>query len=212
MSVHIYLEGHVSPNNDYHEYFEIDNIPKEGELLGVKVPLAVLKSKLIFTGRAGKGDFLTLPSTCSSTTTSYLEVESWEGQVSRTQTHTPVGVEGCEKVPFKPTAEVKPETAQSDEPDGATTEVKVPQNTAPEEINTADIKDVRVTLPEGMTLNPSAARGLQACTAAEIAIASTSPVTCPPASEVAHDDHCAGRRVVQKEHEGLRVRLPHQDP
>ncbi len=184
VSVHLYLEGHVSWRSDYHEYFEIHNVPREGEVLGVKVPLAVLKSKLIFNGRAGSGDFLTLPSECSATTTSYLEVESWEGQVSRTQTHTPVGVEGCGKVPFAPTAEVKPETAESDEPDGATTEVKVPQNTGPEEINTADIRDARVTLPEGLTLNPSAAGGLQACTAAEIGIGSSSPVACPPASKV----------------------------
>ncbi len=182
VSVHIYLEGHVSWWSDYHEYFNIDNVPREGEVLGVKVPLAVLKSKLIFNGRAGSGDFLTLPSECSSTTTSHLEVESWEGQVSRTQTHTPVGVEGCANVPFKPTAAVKPETAQSDAPDGATTEVKAPQNAGGEEIDTADIRDARVTLPEGMTLNPAAARGLQACTAAQIGIGTTNPVACPSAS------------------------------
>ncbi len=184
VSVHIYLEGHVSWSSDYHEYFEIDNVPREGEILGVKVPLAVLKSKLIFDGRAGQGDFLTLPSACSSTTTSYLEVQSWEGQVSRTQTHTPVGVEGCGAVPFAPTAEIRPETAQSDEPDGVTAEVKIPQHADPEAIDTADIADARVTLPEGLTLDPSAARGLQACTAAEIAIGATAPVTCPPASRV----------------------------
>ncbi len=184
VNLHIYLEGHVSWSSDYHEYFEIDNIPKEGEVLGAKVPLSVLKSKLTFNGRAGSGDFLTLPSVCSNTTTSHLEVESWEGQVSRTQTHTPEGVGGCDKVPFKPTATVKAETTQSDEPDGASTEVKVPQHVGGEEINTADIQDARVTLPEGMTLNPAAARGLQACTAAQIAIGSTSPVTCPAASAI----------------------------
>ncbi|HEY7831301.1 MAG TPA: hypothetical protein VIC06_12135 [Solirubrobacteraceae bacterium] len=184
VSVHIYLEGHVSWNSDYHEYFQIDNVPKEGELLGQKVPLSVLKSKLIFNGRAGQGNFLTLPSACSSTTTTYLEVQSWEGQVSRTQTHTPVGVEGCGAVPFKPTAEVQPETAQSDEPDGIRTEVKVPQHVGAGEINTADIQDAHVTLPEGLTLNPAAARGLQACTAAQIAIGSASPVSCPAASQV----------------------------
>lgn len=172
---HIFLEGHVSWSTDYHEYFEINNISKA-------VP--VLKSKLIFHGRAGNGNFLTLPSTCSSTTTSFLEVESWEKQISKTQTHTPVGVEGCEKAPFKPTAEIKPETAQYDAPDGATTEVKVPQNAGPEEINTADVKDAHVILPEGLTLNPSVARGLQACTAAQIGIGSTTPVSCPPASKL----------------------------
>ena len=181
-SVHIFLEGHVAWSSDYHEYFEINNIPREGEVLGAKVPLAVLKSKLIFNGRAGDGDFLTLPSVCSSSTTSHLEVRSWEGQVSHTQTHTPVGVAGCGAVPFKPSAEVKPEIAQSDAPDGTRTEVKVLQHVGPDEINTADIRDAHVTLPEGLTLNPSAARGLQACTSTQIGIGTSSPVACPPAS------------------------------
>ncbi len=180
---HILLEGHVSWNTDYHEYFEINNISKA-------IPL--LQSKLIFNGRAGEGDFLTLPSTCSSTTTSHLEVESWEGAISKTQTHTPVGVEGCDKVPFKPVAEVHPETTQSDEPDGVTAEVKVPQNTGPGAIDTADIEDAHVTLPEGLTLDPSAAHGLAACTEEQAGlretqpgVRTTGPVSCPAAAKVA---------------------------
>ena len=188
VNVHIFLEGHVSWNTDYHEYFEINNIPKEGEALGLKIPLAVLKSKLIFNGHApeeaGNGNFLTLPSVCSTTTTSHLEVESYAGEVSRTDTHTPVGVEGCSNVPFKPTAEVRPETAQSDEPDGAITEVRAPQNAGENEINTSDIRDAHVALPEGMTLDPSAAHGLQVCTPAQIAIGTRERVTCPEASKV----------------------------
>ncbi|HEV3318845.1 MAG TPA: hypothetical protein VG053_03805 [Solirubrobacteraceae bacterium] len=196
VDVHIFLEGHVSdahenvlaargvPSGDYHEYFEIDNVPKEGEMLGVKVPIAVVKSKLLFEGRAGQGNFLTLPSVCSGTTTSYLEVESYNGEVSSTATHPPVGIEGCDKVPFKPTVTVTPENSSSDQPDGSTADVMVPQNVGAEEINTADIRDAHVTLPEGMTLNPSAAHGLQACTAAQINIGTTAPVTCPAGSKV----------------------------
>lgn len=179
---HIFLEGHVSWNTDFHEYFEIKNISKS-------IPL--LKSKLIFDGRAGEGNFLTLPSVCSTTTISYLEVESWEGEVSKTQTHTPVGVEGCDRVPFEPTAEAHPETAKSDEPDGLTAEVKVPQNVGAEAINTADIDDAHVTLPEGLTLDPSAAHGLAACTEAQAGLQQIgpgvrpiTPVTCPVVSRV----------------------------
>ncbi len=174
---HIFLVGHVSWNTDYHEYFEINNVSSE-------VPL--LKSTLLFNGRAGNGNFLTLPSVCSSSTTSHLRVESYEGQVSETFTHTPVGVEGCDKAPFKPTAVITPEagTARSDQPDGATTVVKVPQNAGAGEINTADIRDAHVTLPEGLTLNPSAAHGLEACTAAQIGIGTTNAVACPPGSKV----------------------------
>jgi hypothetical protein len=196
--IHLFLEGHVSwahepsleargaPSGDYHEYFEINNVPNEAEvklLLGVKSPLKVLMSKLNFNGHAG-GNFLTLPSVCSNTTTSYLELESWSKETAYAVTHTPVGVEGCDRVPFKPTTEVKPATAQSDAPDGAMTVVKGPQHAGSEEIDTADIDDAHVTLPEGLTLNPSAAHGLEACTPAQIGIGTTNPVTCPAGSRV----------------------------
>jgi len=169
---HIFLEGHVDWSGDYHEYFEINNVSKA---------IPIVKSKLLFEGRKG-GNFLTLPSVCSSSTTSYLEVESYAGEISRAETHTPVGVEGCGNVPFDPTAEVKPETAASDQPDGATTVVKVPQNAT--KTNTSDIQDAHVILPEGMTLNPPAANGLGVCTPAQIAIGSSGPSTCPESSRV----------------------------
>ena len=175
---HILLEGHVAYDNDYHEWFEINNISKS---------IPILKSKLIFKGNAvheGKGNFLTLPSVCSNSTTSYLEVESYEGAISKTETHTPIGVEDCGAVPFAPTVTVVPATAQSDQPDGATTVVKAPQNEGSGDTNTADIQDAHVTLPEGLTLNPPAAQGLGVCTAAQIAIGTTNPVTCPAGSRV----------------------------
>jgi hypothetical protein len=193
--VQLYLEGHVDWSGDYHEYFEINNVPEEAEVKLVVVPvkakLKVLMSKLNFDGTSGQGNFLTLPSGCSASTTSHLEVESYAGEVSRTETHTPVGVEGCNKVPFKPTAAVVAGNAASDQPDGVTTVVKVPQNAAASETNTADIRDAHVTLPEGMTLDPSAAHGLEACTEAQASlnevapgVRPSGPVTCPGASRV----------------------------
>ncbi|MFZ3334563.1 MAG: hypothetical protein WA199_01295, partial [Xanthobacteraceae bacterium] len=204
--IHLFLEGHVSwahepaleargaPSGDFHEYFEINNVPNEAEvklLLGVKSPLKVLMSKLNFNGRAG-GNFLTLPSVCSSTTTSYLELESWPNEHGQTEiadavTHTPVGVEGCSTTapPFEPTTDVTPEPAASgsDQPDGTTTVVKVKQNAGAEEINTADIQNAHVTLPEGLTLNPSAAHGLEACSAAHFDIGGTASPSCPTGSK-----------------------------
>jgi hypothetical protein len=170
---HILLEGHVDWSGDYHEYFEINNISKS---------IPILKSKLIFNGNAGDGNFLTIPSICSASTTSHVEVESYEGAISRAETHTPVGVEGCNNVPFDPKAEVKPETSASDQPDGATTVVTAPQNATT--TNTADIQDAHVILPEGMTLNPPAANGLGVCAPAQIAIGSSGPSTCPEPSKV----------------------------
>ena len=171
---HIFLEGHVEWNGDYHEWFEINNISKT---------LPILKSKLLFDGRAG-GNFLTLPSVCSPSTTSHVEIESYEGAVSSTFTHTPVGVENCPGAPFKPITSVAPQSGTSSGgPDGATTVVTVPQLAFPT-TNTADIKDAHVTLPEGLTLNPSAAHGLKACTAAQIGIGTRNKVECPAESKV----------------------------
>ncbi|MFI4989603.1 MAG: hypothetical protein ACHQHO_01635 [Solirubrobacterales bacterium] len=185
----LFLEGHVDWSGDYHEYFEINNVPHEATvnaLLPVNAPLKVLMSKLNFNGHAG-GNFLTLPSACSSSTTSHLELESWSGEVAGTDTHTPVGVEGCDKVPFAPSTTVTPESgagSQPDGPDGVTTVVQVPQKQKENEINTSDIRDAHVTLPEGLTLNPAAAHGLEACSAAQIGIGTRNPVTCPAGSRV----------------------------
>jgi hypothetical protein len=191
---HVYLKGYVSwhketkleargvPSGDYHEYFEINEVSNENP---------VLKSKLVFkgtkTGVGAYGDFLTLPSACSSTTTSYLEVESWEGGVSATKAVSPLGVEACGLVPFGPTATLSTEAARSDEPDGIGVQVSEPQKAGAKEINTSDVEAARVTLPEGMTLDPSAAHGLEACTSSEIALDPSEPVppvTCPAGSKL----------------------------
>ena len=203
--VKLFLEGHVSyaheagpaargvPTGDFHEWFAINNIPPEVavELLGaeiVKAPLKTLKSKLFFNGHAGAGgkeNFLTLPSDCSTPPTSYLEVENSTGEKQSTPTVPPVGIEKCDsQIPFKPTTKVKPETSLYDTPDGAVTEVKVPQQEASNEINTADIRNATVLLPEGLTLNPSAAQGLQACTPAQLGKGTEIEFGCPKAAQI----------------------------
>lgn len=203
-SVQLLLEGHVSyareptlearalPSGDFHEWFEIDNIPHEVnvEVAGVlpltKAPLKTLKSKLFFNGRAGRGNFLTLPSVCgpASLSTSYLEIESDTGEIASAATVPPVGVDKCENVPFEPIAEVMPQNPAYDQPDGAIATVKAPQNEAAEEVNTADIAQAHAQLPEGLTLNPSAAHGLEACPPAKIHFESRAPAECPAASKL----------------------------
>jgi hypothetical protein len=185
--VHLALIGHVAWNSDYHEFFEIDNVPTTSTVdegvIPVEAALKVESTQLNFDGVAGNGNFLTLPSNCSTTTTSFLEVESYAPrEVTRTETHTPVGVGGCANVPFKPTTALTAAPSQYDSPDGLTTDVKVPQFA--KSINTADIQNAQVTLPEGLTLNPSAAHGLAACTQAELGEGTTNPVKCPETSKI----------------------------
>jgi hypothetical protein len=177
----VHIVGGIETTSDYHEFFTIKEIPTSPELV---------ESRLIFFGTAvhgGQLPFITMPSTCSGPQTTYLHVVSYEGQEETKAFVTPVGASGCDKIPFEPRVKVEPATTQSDRPDGATVKVEVPQNADAASIDSSTLKDAYVSLPEGMTLNPAAASGLQACSDAEFGKGTTAPVACPEGSRVGTD-------------------------
>jgi hypothetical protein len=115
-----------------------------------------------------------------------VTVESSTGEkVGPTPTHTPIGVSGCGNVPFSPTINLSPEPATSDQPDGATVDLHLPQAKAASEINTSALQTAAVTLPEGLTLNAAVANSLkEGCSNAQSGIGNEGPVTCPASSQI----------------------------
>ncbi len=93
-------------------------------------------------------------------------------------------VTGCNLLHFEPSLSVVPETAAADTPTGLEVELKVPQNEYPGSLATPPLRNAAVTLPEGLTVNPSAATGLAACSEAQIGLGSPDAPTCPEASKV----------------------------
>jgi uncharacterized repeat protein (TIGR01451 family) len=90
---------------------------------------------------------------------------------------------GCEMLTFAPSVTLTPETTEADEPTGVTVDVHVPQATDRfPDLVTPELKNATVTLPEGISVSPSAADGLQGCGDAQIALESIEPGTCPHAS------------------------------
>jgi hypothetical protein len=177
----VHIVGGIDTTGDYHEFFTIKDIPESPELV---------ESRLIFFGTKNEGGalpFITMPSTCSGPQTTYLHVVSYEGEEETKAFETPVGASGCDKIPFKPTVRVEPASTQSDRPDGATVKVEVPQNADAASIDSSTLKDANVTLPEGMTLNPAAASGLQACSDEQFGRGTSAPVSCPEASQIGTD-------------------------
>lgn len=179
---HTLLEGHVSWNTDYHEYFTIKDISKT---------LPLLESRLVFEGNKGTGGFLTNPSVCDGPQTTNFVAESYTHESGQAHYSTPTGASGCNLVPFEPSLLLKPSTTISDQPDAATVELKMPHNPNPAELDSSDLQTAHVTLPEGMTINPAAAYGLSACTeeqaglkAASNGERTTGPVTCPESSKI----------------------------
>ncbi|HWY90783.1 MAG TPA: hypothetical protein VNY31_08945 [Solirubrobacteraceae bacterium] len=177
---HTLIEGNVEWASDYHDYFEINVSPT----------LPLISSRLTFLGnigKLGKGGFLTNPTSCPGHTTSTIRLQA-EGGGSTEGTYTPpIGNENCGAVPFEPGFALAPETTQSDQPDGITTELSLPHNpgSGSAELDSSQVRTATVTLPEGMTLNPAAAAGLEACSPAQARIHSLTPgVACPAASKI----------------------------
>ncbi len=184
---HTLIEGHVEWAGNYHDYYEINVSPA----------LPLISSRLVLFGNigtTGQGGFITNSSLCEGpgeNTTTTVKLKSLEGQEAAKSYVTPVAAEGCNgaapfsPVPFVPAISMTPETTKSDQPDGVTTELTVPHDPSPEGIDSSQVEDATVTLPEGMTLNPAAAHGLEACTPAQARIHSLTPgVACPAGSKI----------------------------
>ncbi len=187
---HTFIEGSVEWLSDYHDYFKINNITP-----------GLVESRLVFYGTEASPTvngttyhlnnigFLRNPSACTSKgpdTTTTLSAESYEGASSFRPYTLPVGTNECETEPFSPAFSLATETLGADEPDGITLKATMPH--PPAEVGKQDASDLNtaeVTLPEGMTMNPSAGAGLEGCTPKQIGLSPASPnVTCPGRSRI----------------------------
>ena len=113
--------------------------------------------------------FLTNPSDCSGAPlVTRIEAETWEEQGTKVHDAAEAPpVAGCDLLRFEPSISLAPETTLADEPSGYTFDLQVPQSksTSLESPATPDVKNVTVTLPRGVSIDPSAADGLGACPA-----------------------------------------------
>jgi hypothetical protein len=136
--------------------------------------------------------FLDNPTSCSGAPSTFgLESDSWQEPGLFHQAsfdHDPSGnaltFEGCESVPFEASIQAQPTSHEADSPTGLGVTVTVPQNQNPDGLASADLKDVSVTLPEGMTINPASAGGLASCSNAQIGLGGDGAAACPDESKI----------------------------
>ena len=137
---------------------------------------------------------LTLPTWCAGPQATSLSVDTWQhpgvlttaSSVSHDGSGNPVGIDGCNTLQFNPSISVQPDTETADSPSGLHVDVHVPQAglVDPGGLAAANLKKAVVTLPAGMSVNPSSANGLGACSPAQIALSSAAGATCPDASKI----------------------------
>jgi hypothetical protein len=179
-----FIVGSLSPV-DQHVTFTISDVHPPSE-----TSPPIIESRLVFNGIAGNGTYLTMPSNCTvegQVSKLHLdsqgppyEAEQTEAEASYT---TPSGATECEEVPFKPTIAVTPRGGAVDSPEATTVNVGIPFDPT-EPIANSYLKTAKITLPEGMGINPASANGLVPCTDAQFHYHTDLAIECPDASKI----------------------------
>ena len=136
--------------------------------------------------------FLTLPSSCPGTpqtTTGWMD--GWRSigtfaqrTFSSDLDGTPFVTTGCERLSFAPSMVLRTTSTAAGAPTGLNVDLSVPQSDSPDGLATANVRDVSVVLPRGMSVSPSSANGLGACLPGQIGLGTSADPTCPRSAKL----------------------------
>lgn len=199
---HTIIKGNVewgkqpqgTSQSDFHDYFEIAVSPK----------LPLVASRLAFYGNVGKnggakkgeGGFITNPTNCTDPEdlVTRIALTDLAGETSERPYKEAIGLTGC-PLAFEPGFAFASGSNVPDQPNQFTATASLEHREA--ETDQSQVRTASFTLPEGMTLNPSAAKGLTACTEAQAHLEDRAParegssiwgpqfgVECPASSKI----------------------------
>jgi hypothetical protein len=149
------------------------------EALNQETPLGGRKSGL------PPAPFMTNPTACATprqisvTATSY----ALPGAPSTKAAAFPAIV-GCGSLSFEPTFTLAPTSDEAAAPSGVDADLRIPQDETPGGRATSTLRSAAVTLPEGLTINPAAADGLEACSRAQVGFETSEPARCPAGAKI----------------------------
>ncbi len=125
--------------------------------------------------------YLSNPTQCTEPLTSTIKVDTWQHSLSSDELAEQAANEpsakaevgpmiGCERLEFNPSLTAQPTSTAAETPTGLNVGVTLPQTYEnPIALATSHLKNATVTLPQGVTVNPSAGAGLGGCTPAQYA-------------------------------------------
>jgi len=129
--------------------------------------------------------FLRMPTSCAGPLPWSMDINTYEHPETFHHADTTTAAPtGCELNPFDPSFTLIPSALAPRAPVGVDTVVSMPQVFGPNGIAPADVRRVSVQLPDGLTINPSSADGLKACTDADLKLRQEGAATCDPASKL----------------------------
>jgi hypothetical protein len=212
LGVFIHLLAKIRSDGDYGLGSETLDIPQYGNMSGVTVDLWGDPSDAGHDHRRGECGFtsgegcpvprthtalLTMPTACSGPLVSSFIANSWQQPgsfvsataESETPAGDPVGVSECEKLSFGAKAKTTLSTNQGETGTAFDLDVEMPNEglVDPSALSESMMEKAVVTLPEGVTINPSVGEGLGFCTPAQYAKETTFSVEgegCPGDSKI----------------------------
>ncbi len=134
---------------------------------------------------------LTNPQQCDEPLVANMSTDSWVNRGVFVSEQAPMGtLTGCDLVPFGSSFTFLPDTLEAGAPAGYTFDLNIPQHNEAGTLATSSLKDFKLTLPEGVVVNPSAAWGLKACSDAQFygvhhpSKEPAAPAECPREAQV----------------------------
>ncbi|HEV7773300.1 MAG TPA: hypothetical protein VGO48_08470 [Conexibacter sp.] len=145
-------------------------------------PIRIRALGLTLNPRAAAGFFTSNPTACTPLDISVSAISN-AGQTATGASSPAFTPTDCATLPFDVGLATQLSTTQTDVPVQAGVSVEMPGSDDPR--RQSAVHDTTVVLPTGMTVNPSVANGLEACTDAQFAQSDrTTAAGCPAASQI----------------------------
>jgi hypothetical protein len=196
------LDARLRPEDGYAVSIDVGPLVQDPRFMTLGATLcgyganAVYESTLIrFAGCKQPGDpgaydapLFTMPTTCSDEPLqTKISLDSWSTPgVFHSAVVDEPAITGCENVPFTPTVAMSPISTTADSPSGLDASIDIPDDGMLDSnaIAQSHLRKTVVELPAGVSVNPSAATGLQGCTDAQLGLKTDSEPECPDGSKL----------------------------
>jgi hypothetical protein len=94
-------------------------------------------------------------------------------------------ISGCNSLPFGPSLVIEPTNRRAGAPTGLDITARSPASDGVEVLEPSQVRDIRVNLPEGMTINPASSDGLDVCSESQVKFGKRVAAQCPDAAKLA---------------------------
>ena len=206
LGVPVYLDTAVRTGGDYGVVVNVDHISQLAQFFASQLTIWGVPNSQAHNSARGWGclngsgaegcvnapsvkpePLLTLPTACggSAGMRTTVEADSWaepgvfkdDEALLQSDAGEPVGLTGCNQLPFEPQIRTVPDTPTASSASGLTTDVHIPQSASlnGEGLAESSVRDITVALPEGVAINPAGADGLEACSEAQIGFTGKEP-------------------------------------